>query len=100
MTLGAGPQWSPGPRRGPWTVNCCCTGGEGGTEAGRGVVQGETETELVEATVSDGEGLVCGVHTSVTGAAAGAVVVGATGVAAVFGTVGEAAPSLLIWWGE
>jgi hypothetical protein len=42
--------------------------GEGVSEAGRGVTGGETDTELVEAVVSDGVGRDCWVHTSDTGA--------------------------------
>lgn len=70
-----------------------------GKEAGLGVVQGETDTELVEAMVSDGVGLVCGVHTSVTGAAAGTWIGGAlvtTTGAVDLVTVGELALSLVI----
>lgn len=102
VTLGAGPQWSPGPKIGPCTVNWCWVNvvRAGGTEAGLGVEQGDiTDTELVEAMVSDGVGLIWLVHTSVTGAAAGTWVGGAlvdTTGAVVLVTVGELALSLLI----
>lgn len=56
VTFGADPQWSPGPIKCPRTVNCCCVGGEGGNDKGRAGIGGDTDTELVEALVSDGVG--------------------------------------------
>lgn len=81
-------------------MNWCCVGGDDGTDTGCGVEQGETDTELVEALVSDGEGLEWWVHTSETAADAtdvwieGGALVTVAGV--VLGTAGALALSLLI----
>lgn len=105
VTLGAEPQWSPGPIKCPWTVNSCWVGGETGWDGGTGVGDGDgeedTDTELKDVLISDDcadfDGSV--VHTSDTGAMTVAWMGGVLltdGVVAALVTAGKLALSLVI----